>query len=148
MNYDFSDKEFNLFIEIFTLISEFAKDKNLEAVVSGQNTRKALELLATTPYLKLGLEKVEDYNGLLTLSAAMEAIGSVSPSLLLSIESSTRIFGRILSTWGSDAQKESLLTPLLNGKIIGTVSTSYKHLTIWNKHGYMLETTSSHTTGY
>lgn len=132
MNYDFSDKEFNLFIEIFTLISEFAKDKNLEAEGSGQYIRKALELLATTPYLKLGLEKEEDYSGLLTLSAAMEAIGSVSPSLLLAIESSTRIFGRMLSTWGSDAQKENLLAKLLEGKLIGTVALSEDAMNVDN----------------
>ena len=30
MNYEFSDKEFNLFVEIHTLISEFVKENNLE----------------------------------------------------------------------------------------------------------------------
>ena len=57
MNYDFSEKEFNLFVEIHTLLSEFAKENSLEsgdAHLSDQNIRKALALLAKTPYLKTG----------------------------------------------------------------------------------------------
>ncbi|MBC2717047.1 MAG: acyl-CoA dehydrogenase family protein [Desulfobacteraceae bacterium] len=135
MNYDFSDKEFNLFVEIHTLISEFVKDKNLESSdinTSAENIRQALALLSQTPYLKLGVEKAENYNGLLTLMGAMEVIAGTSPSLFLSIETSTRIFGRILSTWGSDSQKEKLLNPLLNGQIIGAVGLSEDALNVDN----------------
>ncbi len=135
MNYDFSDKEFNLFVEIHTLISEFAKENNLEnndANLSDPMIRQALDILAKTPYLKLGIENAEDYNGMLTLMGAMEVIAGISPSLFLSIESSTRIFGRILSNWASDAQKENLLTPLLNGQLVGAVGLSEDSMNVDN----------------
>jgi len=135
MNYDFSDKEFNLFVEIHTLISKFAKENNLEtgdAGLSAQNIRQALALLSETPYLKLGIEKSDDFNGLLTLMGAMEVISAISPSLFLSIETSTRIFGRILSTWGSDAQKEKLLAKLTGGQIIGAVGLSEDSMNVDN----------------
>ncbi len=135
MNYDFNDKEFNLFVEIHTRISEFANGKDLESYDtknSEKNTRLALALLSETPYLKLGIEKIEDYNGLLTLMGAMEVIAGISPSLFLSVETSTRIFGRILSTWGSDFQKEKLLPALLGGKIIGAVGLSEDAMNVDN----------------
>jgi alkylation response protein AidB-like acyl-CoA dehydrogenase len=136
MNYDFSDKEFNLFVEIHTIISEFAKTNNLEnsdAGLTETNIRQALVLLSQTPYLKLGIEKAEDYNGLLTLMGAMEVIAGVSPSLFLSIEVSTRIFGRALSSWGSDEQRENLLAPLLSGKLIGAVGLSENSMNVDNE---------------
>lgn len=135
MNYEFSDKEFNLFVEIHTLISEFAKENNLEnndANLSDPMIRQALDILAKTPYLKLGVEQTEDFNGMLTLMGAMEVIAGACPSLYLSIETSARIFGRILSNWASDAQKAELLTPLLNGQIIGAVGLSEDSMNVEN----------------
>lgn len=135
MNYDFSDKEFNLFVEIHTLLSELTKANSLEtgdAHLSDQNIREALSLLAKTPYLRLGIEKIEDYNGLLTLVAAMEAVAGLSPSLCLSIETSARIFGRILSTWGTDEQNHQVLKPLLEGQIIGAVGLSEDAMNVEN----------------
>ena len=135
MNYDFSDKEFNLFVEIHTLIGEFAKESKIEssdASLTDENIRQALGILSQTPYLKLGVEQTEDYNGLLTLMGAMEVIAGISPSLFLSIEISTRIFGRTISNWGSDAQKENLLAPLLDGQLIGAVELSQNSMNVNN----------------
>jgi alkylation response protein AidB-like acyl-CoA dehydrogenase len=135
MNYDFSDKEFNLFVEIHTLISEFAKENNIESSDAGltdENTRQALALLSQTPYLKLGVEQTEDFNGMLTLMGAMEVIAGISPSLFLSIEVSTRIFGRLLSNWGSEEQKKNLLAPLVSGKLIGAVGLSEDSMNVDN----------------
>jgi len=135
MNYDFTDKEFTLFVEIHKLMSEFANDKNLESnntEKSNQNTRQALALLSKTPYLNLCIEKISDYNGLLTLMGAMEVIAGISPSLFLSIETSARIFGRIVSAWGSDAQKEKILPDLLSGQTIGAVGLSEDSMNVDN----------------
>jgi alkylation response protein AidB-like acyl-CoA dehydrogenase len=135
MNYEFSDKEFNLFVEIHTLISEFVKENNLEnndAGLSDPVIRQALDILAKTPYLKLGVEQTEDFNGMLTLMGAMEVIAGACPSLYLSIETSTRIFGRILSNWANDTQKENLLALLLNGQIIGAVGLSEDSMNVDN----------------
>lgn len=138
MNYDFSDKEFTLFIEIHTLISQWAKDNNLEnsdSDLSEHQIRQALDLLSQTAYSELGLYKTDKKNannGLLTLMGAMEVIGAISPSLLLSVETSTRIFGRILSTWGTDSQKENLLAPLMDGRLIGAVGLSEDAINVEN----------------
>jgi len=135
MNYDFSDKEFTLFVEIEALIGNFAKQTDSEKndpALSEKNTRKALALLSQTPYLKLGLENLPDYNGLVTLMGAMEVVAAASPSLFLSIETSARIFGRILSAWGSDDQKAKLLPALLNGQIVGAVGLSEDTMNVEN----------------
>jgi len=141
MNYDFTDKEFTLFVDIHKLISEFAKDKHLEisnqkkseTEKSGKNTRQALALLSQTPYLKLGLEKDDNYNGLLTLMGSMEVIAGISPSLFLSVETSARIFGRIISTWGKDDQKMKFLPGLISGQIIGAVGLSEDSMNVDNE---------------
>ena len=138
MNYDFTDKEFTLFIDIHTRISQWAKENNLEnsdAELSEHQIRQALNQLSKTVYLTLAMEKSgksDEYNGLLTLMGAMEVIGAISPSLLLSVETSTRIFGRILSTWGSDAQKADLLAPLIDGQLIGAVGISEDAMNVEN----------------
>jgi len=135
MNYEFSDKEFNFFVEIHELINKFTDGKDLDNTdgnASEKNIRQALAILSQTPYLKLGHENLEDYNGLLTLMGAMEILAAASPSLFLSIEASTRIFGRILSTWGNDSQKEKLLAPLLNGELIGAVGLSEESMNVDN----------------
>jgi alkylation response protein AidB-like acyl-CoA dehydrogenase len=130
MNYEFSDKEFNFFVEISELITGVAKET--EADTGNDITRQALSLLSQTPYLKLGIKQVDDLNGMLTLMGAMEIVAGASPSLYLSIETSTRIFGRILSAWGDDAQKEKILAPLLKGEIIGAVGLSEASMNIDN----------------
>ena len=124
MNYDFSEKEFNFFIEIHGLMSKYAERTNLddgELDLIEKNCRQALDLLCKTPYLKLGIEPIDGFNGLLTLIGAMEVVASISPSLFLSVESGTRLFGRILGAWGDETQKEKLLVPLLNGELIGAL---------------------------
>ncbi len=135
MNYDFNDKEFNLFVEIHELISKFADGRDLDNTdldASEKNIRQALGLLSQTPYLKLGHENLENYNGLLTLMGTMEILAAASPSLYLSIEASTHIFGRVLSAWGNDSQKEKLLVPLLNGQLIGAVGLSEASMNVDN----------------
>lgn len=135
MNYDFSEKEFNFFVQIQALMGDFTKQtdqgKN-DPDLSEKNTRAALSLLSQTPYLKLGLKDLPDYSGLVTLMGAMEILSAASPSLFLCVETSTRIFGRILSTWGSDAQKEKLLPALTGGQIIGAVGLSEDAMNVEN----------------
>jgi hypothetical protein len=83
MNYDFSEKEFTFFIELHQLLTQFAEGKNLDdcdAATSGSNMRQALSRLAATPYLKLAVEPVDGFNGLLTLTGAWEVLAGISPN--------------------------------------------------------------------
>jgi alkylation response protein AidB-like acyl-CoA dehydrogenase len=135
MNYDFNEKEFTFFIELHGLLNQFADGKNLDdcdLAGSENNTRQALSMLADTPYLKLALEPVDGFNGLLTLTGAWEVLASISPSLYISVETSTRIFARIISTWGDADQKKKWLPAITSGKLLGTVGLSEESLNVDN----------------
>jgi len=127
MNYDFNENERALFEDLQNRMTGLAEGKNLEDGKTDQinsHVRQAAAMFAETPYLKLGIEEVERLNGLLILTAGMEILASVSPSLCLAMEAGSRIFGRIVGAWGTPAQKERWLVPLLSGKQVGAVALS------------------------
>ena len=99
---------------------------------SGKTVREALIRLATSSYLKLGIVKDEEIPGLCVMMGAMEIVSSFSQSLYLSIETSTRLFGRIISTFGNKEQKKKWLSPVLCGKKLGAVALSEKTMNIDN----------------
>jgi len=135
MNYDFSENELALFADVWEKITGLAAAGELEKrdpPVNAQNLRKVLEILAHTPYLHLGIGHDAGFSGHLTLMGAMEVLAAASPSVYLSVEASTRIFGRAVSQWGSSGQKQQWLTPLLNGKMIGALAISEASLNIEN----------------
>lgn len=133
MNYDFSEKEFAFFTDIQNIMQTLSEEKDLEKSDSKENVMLTLERLAGTPYLSLALTEDKNFNGLLTLMGAMEAVGSFSPSMLLSVEMSTRVFGRIISDFGDDSLKERLLAPVLEGKILGGVAVSETSMNVVNE---------------
>ncbi len=135
MDYDFSEKERTLFADITKKISDLAPIDQLEQrdpPVNDRNLRQALEILAQTPYLQLGLRPDAGLNSHLTLMGAMEVLAAASPSLYLSVEASTRLFGRAVSQWGSSGQKEQWLTPVLDGKMTGALAISEASVNIEN----------------
>jgi alkylation response protein AidB-like acyl-CoA dehydrogenase len=124
MNFDFNEKEQTFFNEIKELMQGLEKESNIEKNDLAQlkkNIFNALDNLKKTPYLKLCIDESTEVKGIIVLLKAMEIVASVSPSLFLSVETSTRLFGRILSTWGNDGQKEICLNPILDGKALGAV---------------------------
>jgi alkylation response protein AidB-like acyl-CoA dehydrogenase len=135
MNYDFSEQEFTLFVDIQEKLTGLAKSLPLdrrESAKTRENIDRVLQLLAETPYLKLGIQPVDGYQGQLSLMGAMEVVASVSPSAYLSAEASTRLFGRAVNEWGSNDQKAKWLTPLLEGQSIGALALSEACLNIQN----------------
>jgi alkylation response protein AidB-like acyl-CoA dehydrogenase len=119
MNFDFSLAEQAMFKDILDKMKEYSDWKDL------------LAILGKTPYLKLGLETPEGFGGI-SLMGAMEILASLSPSLYLSVEMSTRLFGGIVATWGNDIQKERWLTPLMKGQFLGAVALSEDSLNVDN----------------
>jgi alkylation response protein AidB-like acyl-CoA dehydrogenase len=135
MNYEISENEFTLNIDLHQRLTRLAGENNLEQADTRQvraNMEKTLAALADTPYLKFGLEAVSGYNGLASLMAAMEVMADISPSMFLSVEASTRVFGKILSQWGTPAIKEKMLPPLLAGKLIGALALSEESMNVEN----------------
>jgi len=135
MNYDFSEKEFTLFVDIHEKMSGLAEAKPLDQRAAAQvkeNISQALDVLSQTPYLKLGIKPVDDYQGQLSLMGAMEVVAAASPSAYLSVEASTRLFGRAINEWGDNDQKAKWLDPLFEGKLIGALAISEETLNIEN----------------
>ncbi|MGM0453881.1 MAG: acyl-CoA dehydrogenase family protein [Thermodesulfobacteriota bacterium] len=124
MNYDFSEKEFSFFIELHEMLAEFAENHPMDD--TGQsvyaNIRDAVARLARTPYLRFAIENPAGFSGMSTLMGAMETVAAVSPSLFLTVEYSTRIFGRALATWADEGQKQKWLHPILDGERLGALA--------------------------
>jgi alkylation response protein AidB-like acyl-CoA dehydrogenase len=130
MNFDFSFAEQALFKDIQDRMKEFAKEKNLETRDISR-IKDALAILGKTPYLKLGLDTPEGFGGV-SLMGAMETLATLSPSLYLSVEMSTRLFGGIVATWGNDKQKARWLAPLMKGQFLGAVAICEDSLNVDN----------------
>jgi len=90
-------------------------------------TLKLLGILGQAGYTGLdnGKNTVE-------LTATRETLAAFDPSLFLSTESSTRVFGRLLAIYGTADQKEEILLPLKKGRLIGAVALSEKSMNIEN----------------
>ena len=137
MNFDFSDKEKAFFSQVHENMVTFAKERDLE---SGDLSKirghlaGALSVLAPLGYLKLGLA-TEDapVSGSLALMAAMEKLSGVSPSIFLSVEMNTRLFGRILNDWDSANDRKKMLELLMAGEIIGAVALSESSMNVENE---------------
>ncbi len=135
MNFDFTQQELMLFKEINDIMFGLARERTLEEKdpISAESLlREALDRLAKTSYLKLGIAQSKDIPGLCAMMGAMEIVSSCSPSLYLSIEMSTRLFGRIISTYGNEKQKAKWLSPVLYGKKLGAVALLEKTMNIDN----------------
>ena len=135
MNYEISEKEFTLNIDLHQRLTQLAKEVDLEQADSKQvraNMEKTLAVLADTPYLKFGLEAVPGFNGLSSWMYAVEVMADISSSMFLAVEYSTRVFGKILTQWGTPAIKEKMLPPLLAGKLIGALALSEESMNVEN----------------
>ena len=130
MNFDFSFAEQALFKDIQGRMKGYAEGKNLETQDISQ-IKDALAILGQTPYLRLGLDTPVGFGGV-SLMGAMETLATLSPSLYLSVEMSTRLFGSIVATWGNDEQKERWLAPLMKGQFLGAVALSEDSLNVDN----------------
>lgn len=135
MNFDFTQQDKKLFKDINEIMIEMAGKRDLEEKDPGNAGKTVCEVLArlgNSLYLKIGIVKDKEIPGLCALMGAMEIISSFSPSLFLSVEMSTRLFGRIVSTFGNKEQKEKWLSPVLCGKKLGAVALSEKTMNIDN----------------
>jgi len=80
-----------------------------------------MKRLAQAGYLDLGLR---DGKNRVSLVAIRESLAAVAPSLFVSVEVSTRLFGRLISVYGTSDQKADLLPAIQEGRLIGAVGLS------------------------
>lgn len=142
MNFDFDEKELDLATRLKKAI-----DQDAEKKVKSLRTGDPLECLnlfmdylgrlADIGYLGLGLK---DGNHSSALVAAQEALATLSPSLFLAVESSTRLFGRLVALYGTSHQKEEILPLLEQGRYVGCVALTESGMSVENQP---FETTAS-----
>lgn len=134
MNYDYTEKEFSFFIRIYQMLKSFAAEHPMDTAgpAARENIRAALAKMGETPYLTLGIGSTDGL-GSTSLMTAMESVAAVSPSLYLTAEYSTRVFGRALARWGNAGQKEKWLAPLTAGRLIAAVALCEETASIENK---------------
>ncbi len=136
MNFDFSEEERKFHLELDSTLAGFIAQENLgegDSGISGEIVRKCLRMLSENGYLSLGLENPDAVQGgTLNLMACMEILAAVSQSLYLATEMSTRMFGRIIHTWGTREQKMHLLPLLKTGEILGAVALSEDAMNVHN----------------
>lgn len=135
MNFDFTKQDQKFFKDINDIMLEIAGERVSEGkdpAGAGKMIRDALVRLGNSSYLKIGIVKDKEIPGMCALMNAMEIVSSFSPSLYLSMEMSARLFGRIISEFGNDEQKNKWLSPLICGEKIGAVALSEKSMNIDN----------------
>ena len=90
-------------------------------------------MLAHIGYLNLGLESSGTASGeTLNLMACMEILAAESQALYLTVEMSTRMFGRIIHRWGTREQKGQLLPLVKAGHLLGAVALSEEAMNVYN----------------
>jgi alkylation response protein AidB-like acyl-CoA dehydrogenase len=126
VNFDFGERELSLAAKIRDLFG--ASSKNFPAQRESrdlQPTRDSflewMKVLEQAGYLDLGLL---DWNNGVPLAAARESLAALAPSLFVSAEMSIRLFGRLISVYGTPEQKTALLPDIQQGKLIGAVGLS------------------------
>jgi alkylation response protein AidB-like acyl-CoA dehydrogenase len=126
MNFDFGEKE----LSIATKIRDLFGPDSTDFLARGesrdlQQTRDSLlqwmKLLGQAGYLDLGLQ---DGKNSVALVATRESLAAVAPSLFLSVEVSIRLFGRLISVYGTSDQKAALLPAIQEKRLIGAVGLS------------------------
>jgi alkylation response protein AidB-like acyl-CoA dehydrogenase len=135
MNFDHSKSQETLRQKIKALFGQ--DEMPAPARLEHENTQEIrnfllpwMKSLGEAGYLSLGLDDGKNSANLLSVQ---ELLGAVAPSLLLATEASTRLFGRLLSVYGSPPQKAEILPAVKAGSLIGAVGLSESGMSIENK---------------
>jgi alkylation response protein AidB-like acyl-CoA dehydrogenase len=135
MNFDFDEKESSLVTSLKETIDRDA-EKKLKYLRSSDPLEclnlfmDYLTRLAEIGYLAIG---VRDGKSSTALMAAQEELASLSPSLFLSIEYSTRIFGSLIAAYGTSDQKEAILPLLEQGRHVGSIALTEGGMSVENE---------------
>lgn len=117
MNFDLNESQQKMLATLRTALDSLTPEKlgELKADRSATALKDLAAVLAGSGYLSLG-DKQHD------LTICQEQVAKLSPSLFMGLEYSSRIFGRLVRTFGGDGLKAKLMDDLGSGKIIGAVA--------------------------
>jgi alkylation response protein AidB-like acyl-CoA dehydrogenase len=136
MNFDFSEKEKTFLAQIGDRMATFAKARDLESgdlSTVRNHLTDTLAVLAPLDYLKIGLIKEgAPLSGTLALMAVMEQLSGIAPSIFLSVEMSTRLFGRILGLQDPTEGTLKIIDKLAAGEVVGAVALSESSMNVEN----------------
>jgi alkylation response protein AidB-like acyl-CoA dehydrogenase len=123
MNFDFSEKEQSVAAKIKDLFGPDSRDflvrgESRDVRQTRGSLLQGMKRLGQTGYLDQGLQEGKNS---VSLVAARETLAALAPSLFLSVEVSTGLFGRLISVYGTPGQKSDLLAGIREGQIIGAV---------------------------
>jgi len=126
MNFDLSEKERSMAAKIKDLFGPDSRDFPAQGESRDlQQTRdfvvQWVKRLGQAGYLDPG---IGDGRNTVSLVAARESLAGLAPSLFLSVEADTRLFGRLISVYGTADQKAAFLPGLQDGRLIGAVGLS------------------------
>lgn len=131
MNFDLTDRQKEMKKELATWLNQAFQDDILfhKSELSAQKDliRTFLQKLAGLPfYFQTGLDpnpaKTSPYSEALTWVLHAEEMALLSPSLCLTAETSSRLFGWMIARYGNEKQLRDFLTPLQKGQLIGAVT--------------------------
>jgi alkylation response protein AidB-like acyl-CoA dehydrogenase len=131
MNFDFTPEE-QAWLD--QLAAERSGEDPLavdETTVARAKARSVLERLAAAGYLKLGVRPPDTGEAVVAL-AAMETLAAGARSTMLTAAMSTRMLGRAIAAWGSEAQRARWLRPLTEGRSLGALALSEASLNVDN----------------
>jgi alkylation response protein AidB-like acyl-CoA dehydrogenase len=134
MNFDIGEAEKQLCERIRRL---FAVDAGADLILlEGDRTEEVRKAtlrwsasLGQAGYLTPG---VMNGRNSVSLVVIQEQLAALAPSLFISVEASTRIFGRLVAVYGTSEQKDAILPGLTSGRIIGTAALSEQEMNIEN----------------
>lgn len=134
MDFDFGETEKVLCEKIKRLfdgdsMADFASLAGQDIEEIRGATLKFLGLLGKEGYLTLGLDN--DKNNV-SLTSIQEGLAAISPSLLLAVEVTARIFGRLVAVYGTPDQRDDIIPSLKKGRLIGAVAMSEEAMNIEN----------------
>jgi butyryl-CoA dehydrogenase len=133
MNFDLSDYQKGIQNDLADVIREeagrFAALKDEDPKPLQQSLRKVLQKLeGRSVYLHLGLDprEVGDTPFAQTLNSTFlgQELARVSPSLFITLETSTRLFGWIIARFGTETNRRDFLLPIQKGQKIGALGLS------------------------
>jgi acyl-CoA dehydrogenase len=133
MNFDLDDFQQKIIKDLAGLLKEEGPGlinlSSRDPQQLGQGTRGLLQKLSRRSlYLQSGLDPQEARSSafaqLLNTVFLGEELARLSPSLFISLESSTRLLGWLVARYGDDNQVKAFLDPLRRGELIGALAAA------------------------
>jgi alkylation response protein AidB-like acyl-CoA dehydrogenase len=136
MDFDFSPGEKAFFAQLATELASVSSSEDDGGGGGGgeldARLRRDLARLAATPYLAMSLTGDRTPSGTAALLAAVELVASRSPSLGLAVESSARLFGRAVAAFGTKAQRDRWLAPVVGGTKVAALALPESTMSVVN----------------